>query len=125
MPWVRNNEVSALSANKQEFHEKGHSSLDLTMPCHVINLEYSWLGVNPEGVVHDAGCTDPNGLLDINFPYNYCESTHFIQHSEVFLLLAGNEHACFKRTTPLLSSSAKTGGSLLLKVLRICGFYKC
>ena len=82
-----NNKVSALSANKQEFHEKGHSSLDVAMLGPVTNLEYSWLGVNPEGVAHDTGCTDPNGLLDIKFPYNCPESTHFIQHPKKFFVV--------------------------------------
>ena len=60
-----NNKVSALSANKQEFHEKGHSRLDVAMLGPFPNLEYSLIRVDTEDVVHDTGCTDPNGLLDI------------------------------------------------------------
>ena len=30
-----------------------------------INPEYFWLGASPDGVVHDPGCTNPSGLLDL------------------------------------------------------------
>ena len=28
-------------------------------------------------IVHDPGCTDPIGFLEIEYPYNYCDSTPF------------------------------------------------
>ena len=45
MPWGKNNEVGALSTYKLELQEKWHSSFDVT----------SWLGANPEGMVHNIG----------------------------------------------------------------------
>ena len=42
---------------------RGHSSLEVTMLGRVINLEYSWLGANPDGVVLNPGCTNTNRLL--------------------------------------------------------------
>ena len=45
----------------QEWHKRGHSSLEVTMSGLVINPEYSWLGASPDSVVHDPGCTHPNG----------------------------------------------------------------
>ena len=59
--WGKDKEDRALSACKQEWHERRHSSLEVTMSGLVINPEYSWLGSSPEGVVHIPGCTDPNG----------------------------------------------------------------
>ena len=56
--WGKDNEDRALSAYKQEWHEREHSSLEVAMSGLVINPEYSWLGANPDGVVHDTG-TDP------------------------------------------------------------------
>ena len=70
----------ALSAYKQERHERGDSSLEVTMSSLVINLEYSWLGASLDGVVHDPGCTDPNGLLETKCPYNYQTASLFKQH---------------------------------------------
>ena len=60
--------------------ERGHSSLEVTMSGLVINPEYSWLGAGPNGVVivvHDPGCTDPNGLLQIKCPDNYPDTPLF------------------------------------------------
>ena len=39
--WEKDNEDRALSAYKQECHERGHSSLEVTMSGLVINPEYS------------------------------------------------------------------------------------
>ena len=73
----KDNEDRALSAYEQERHERGHSSLEVTVSGLVINPEYSWLGASLDGVVHDPGCTDPNGLLEIKCPCNYRDSTPF------------------------------------------------
>ena len=70
-------EDRTLSAFKQEWHERGHTSLEVTMSGFVTNPEYSWLGASPNSVVHDSGCTDPNGLLEIKCPYNYHDSNPF------------------------------------------------
>ena len=75
--WGKDNEERALSAYKQEWHERGHFSLEVTMSSLVINPEYSLLGTSPDGVVHDPGSTDPTGLLEIKFPYNYRDNTPF------------------------------------------------
>ena len=58
--WGMDNEGREPSAYKQEWHERGHSCLEVTMSGLVINPEYSWLGASMDGVVHDPGCTDPN-----------------------------------------------------------------
>ena len=50
--WGKDNEDRAQSAYKQEWHERGHSSLEVTMSGLVINPEYSWLGASPDGVVY-------------------------------------------------------------------------
>ena len=42
-----------------EWYERGHSSLEVTMSGLVINPEYSWLGASSDGVVHSPCCTDP------------------------------------------------------------------
>ena len=73
----KDNEDRALSAYKQEWHERGHSSLEVTMLDLVINPDYSWLGASLDGVVHGPGCTDPNALLEIKCPYNYHDSIPF------------------------------------------------
>ena len=62
--------------NKSGTRER-HYSLEVTMSGLVINLGYSWLGVSPDGAVHDPGCIDPNGLLEIKYPYNYRGRTPF------------------------------------------------
>ena len=49
--WGKDNEDEVLSAYKQEWHERGHSSLEVTMSGLVINPEYSWHGACPDGVV--------------------------------------------------------------------------
>ena len=66
--WGMDSEDRAPSVYKQEWHERGHSSLEVTMSGLVINPEYSWLGVSLDGVVHDPGCTDPNGVLEVKCP---------------------------------------------------------
>ena len=75
--WGKDNEDRALSAYKQEWHKRGHSSFEVTISGLVINPEYSWLGASLDSVVYDPGCTDPNGLLQIKCPCNYHDSTHF------------------------------------------------
>ena len=77
--WGKDNEDRALSPYRQEWHERGHSSLEVTMSGLVINPEYSWFGASLDGIVQDPGCTDPNGLLEIKFPYNYHDLTLFPQ----------------------------------------------
>ena len=72
--------------------ERGHSSLEVTMSGLAINPEYSWLGAGPDGVVivvHDPGCTDPNGLLQIKYPGNYPDTPLFKHLPERFLLSFG------------------------------------
>ena len=51
--WGKDNEDRALSAYKHERHVQGHSSHEVTMLGLVINPEYSWLGANLDGVIHD------------------------------------------------------------------------
>ena len=60
-----------------EWHQRGHSSIEVTMSGLVINPEYSWLGAILDGVVYDPGCTDPNGVFEIKGPYNYSDTTPF------------------------------------------------
>ncbi len=84
VPWGKNNEFRALSAYKHGLHERGRSSFDVTLSGPVINPEYSWLGPNLEGVVHDTGCTDPYELLEIKFPYNYHEALFLFSILEFF-----------------------------------------
>ena len=80
--WGKDNEDGAPSAYKQEWHERGHSSLEVIMSGLVINPEYSWLGASPDSVVRDPDCIDPNGLLEIKGPYNYRDSTPFQAESQ-------------------------------------------
>ena len=72
-------------------NERGHSSHEVTMSGLVINPVCSWLGASPDGVIHDPGCSDPNGLLEIKCPYNYYDSTHPFSSSiqEAVLLSVG------------------------------------
>ena len=49
----KDNENRALSAYKQEWHERGHSSLEVTISGLFINPEYSWVGISPDSVVHN------------------------------------------------------------------------
>ena len=81
------NNDRVLSSHKQEWHERGHSSLNVKMPGFIINPEYSWLGSSSDGVVHDPGFTDPNGILEIKCPYNYRDNTVF--QAAGFLLFVG------------------------------------
>ena len=96
--WGKDNEDRAQSGYKQECHERGHSSLEVTMLGLVINPEYFWLGASPDGVVHDPGCTDPNGLLEVMCPY---DSTPFQATSQKGFCCRLEKG---KRTTPLLLS---------------------
>ena len=41
-----------MSAYKQEWHERGYFSLEVTVSGLVINSEYLWLGASPDRVVH-------------------------------------------------------------------------
>ena len=75
--WWKDNEDWAQSAYKQERHEKGHSGLEAIVSGHVINHEYSWFGASPDGVVHDPGCNDLNGLIEIKCLYNGRDSIPF------------------------------------------------
>ena len=47
------------------------------MSGHDINPEYSWLGASLDGVVHDPGCIDPNGILEIKCLNNHYDSSYF------------------------------------------------
>ena len=74
----------------------------------VIYPGYSWLGASPDGVVHDPGCTDPNGLLEIKCIVITVTTPLFKPHLRRGYVVCWKRVSCFKRTPPLLLSSART-----------------
>ena len=111
-------------AFKQDWHEREHSSLEVTMSGLVINPEYSCLGASLDSVVHGSGCTDPNGVLKIKCPYNYRDSIPFQAASQKGFCcrlekgkLVLREHHHY-----IIIIRSKADGYLLWKVVRLCGF---
>ena len=73
--WGRDNEDTAIKVYKVKLHEMGHTNVTVMKSGLVINPEYPWLGVGPDGLVTDPTSHDSNGLLEIKCPYKYREST--------------------------------------------------
>ncbi len=78
----------------------------------VINPECSWFGASLDGVLHDPGCTCPNGFPEIKCPCNYHDSTPF-QAASQKELCCRLEKVSVWRTTPLLLPRAWSDGYLL------------
>ena len=97
----------------KEWHEREYSSLEVTMLGLVINPEYSWLGASPDGVVHDPGCTDPNGLLEINCPYNYHDSTSFQAAAQKEFVAGWKRVSLFKENNIIIIIKCKDRCCLL------------
>ena len=92
-----------LSAYKQEWHKGGLSSLEIKMSCLVISPENSWPGASLDSVVHDPGCTDPNGLLKIKCPCNYRDYTLFQAASQKgFCCRLEKGICCLKSTNTII-----------------------
>ena len=66
----------------------GHNNLQVSESGLVINTEYTFLGANPDGLVHDPVSADANGLLEIKCPYQLKDISPYeaAQQKSFFLL---------------------------------------